>query len=345
MTPLWTSLRLRQRSAARRRPLLRAPRLVAVAIIAASCARNDGVPRASGTVEYTETDVSPMVAARVLRVLVEEGTRVRRGDTLVTLTQATLGPQIDQRRAGLAAAEAELRDLQNGARPAEIARATAEVSAAQAEATKARRDADRYRELRVSGSVSVAQAESYEAAARVAEERLTTASQSLRLLQQGARSAQLSGAQSAVETARAQLRSAEATATDLILVAPADGTVLRRYVEPGEVVAAGTPTLSLGDTRDAWVRVYVAAPVLPRLRLGQAADVRLEGLPDHAFEGRITSIATTAEFTPRVALTERERADLLFGVKVQLHDTTGALKGGLPATVSFPAAGGVPDGR
>ena len=322
----------------------RAATIVTAAILAASCAR-DGVPTASGTVEYTETDVSPQVAARVLRVLVEEGNEVRRGDTLVTLTQATLGPEIDQRRARLAAAEAELRDLQNGARPAELARAQAEVSAAQTEATKARRDADRYRDLRASGSVSVAQAEAYEAAARVAEQHLTTARESLRLLEQGARSAQVSAARSAVETARAQLRSAEATATDLILVAPADGTVLRRYVEPGEVVAAGTPTLSLGDTRDAWVRVYVAAPVLPHLRVGQAAEVRVQGLPDRAFQGRITAIATTAEFTPRVALTEKERADLLFGVKVQLHDTTGTLKGGLPATVSFPAAGPVPDGR
>ena len=83
------------------------------------------------------------------------------------------------------------------------------------------------------------------------------------------------------------------------------------------------------------MRVFVGERDLPGLRVWQTATVRLDGLEDRTFRGRILSIADRAEFTPRVAFTEDERADLVFGVKVALEDTTGTIKPGLPATVTF----------
>jgi HlyD family secretion protein len=147
-----------------------------------------------------------------------------------------------------------------------------------------------------------------------------------------------------VATARAQLERAEAAATDLVLTAPSAGTVLARHVEPGEVLAAGVPAVSLGDPARPWIRVFVPAPAVAAIRVGQTARVRVEGVPGRTFEGRVVSIATRAEFTPRVALTEQERADLLFGVKLELRDTTGTLKAGLPATVLFDTTGTVDNG-
>jgi HlyD family secretion protein len=96
--------------------------------------------------------------------------------------------------------------------------------------------------------------------------------------------------------------------------------------------------VTIGQPRRPWVRVYVAERVLPRLRVGQTVTARLDGVEDRGFPGRIVAIADRAEFTPRVALTEEERADLVFGVKVEFSDTTGMLKAGLPATVALPEA-------
>ena len=95
--------------------------------------------RAVGTVEMTETDIAATVPARVVRVYRVEGDTVHRGDTLVTLTQSTLGADVDQRRARVSATESELRDLEAGARPAEIQRAEADVRSAEAEADRAQR--------------------------------------------------------------------------------------------------------------------------------------------------------------------------------------------------------------
>ena len=151
---------------------------------------------------------------------------------------------------------------------------------------------------------------------------------------------------SASQAARAELASAnaalaatQAVAHDLILTAPVAGVVLSRNSEPGEMLATGQSALTLGESADPFIWVYVSTAHLPLVHEGQAATARLDGFADHPLRGRVIAIRPRAEFTPRVALTEKERADLLFGVKVALSDTMDLLKPGLPATVEILAAG------
>jgi HlyD family secretion protein len=312
-------------------------RLAACLLVAlgAACTNDERVATAAGTIELTQSDVSSIVPARVVRVDVEEGQAVRRGDTLVLLTQSTLPADIEQRRARLSAAEAELRDLVRGPRPSELERAEAELRSAESEAERTQREAERLRRLAEAGGISQSDLDAAVSAARVSAGRRDAAREALALLRQGTRPERIQAARAAVASARASLQMAEAAASDLVLAAPSDGIVLARYVEPGEVIAAGVPAVSLGDPRRPWIRVYVAAPVLAGLRLGQRALVTLHGVPDRTFEARVVAMATEAEFTPRAAMTESERADLLFGVKLEVSDTTGTLKAGLPATVVF----------
>jgi HlyD family secretion protein len=308
-------------------------------LLAAVACGGDGedVIEAVGTIEVTEFDVAPSVPARVVAVRVEEGQPVRAGDTLVLLSQATLPADLDQRRARAAAAVATLRDLEAGARPAELERAEAELRAAEAEAERTARDAERLGTLHDAGSISTQQYDAARAAATTAASRRDAAREALRLLRQGARPDRVSAARAEVASARASVAAAEATAADLVLVAPVSGSILMRHVEPGEVVAAGTPAVTVGEMARPWARVYVSEHALPHVRLGGTAVARLDGL-DREFQGRVVAIADRAEFTPRVALTEEERADLVFGVKVELRDTTGLLKPGLPATIRLESA-------
>ena len=90
-----------------------------------------------------------------------------------------------------------------------------------------------------------------------------------------------------------------------------------------------------------WGRVWVSRPGLSRLKIGDSVTAWLDG--DSArFVGRVASINARAEFTPRVALTEQERADLLFGVKIEFASPTSSsgaqLRAGLPITVRLPSA-------
>ena len=140
-------------------------------------------------------------------------------------------------------------------------------------------------------------------------------------------------------SARAALAASQAVAQDLVLTAPVTASCISRNAEPGEMLGAGQSALTLGEAAAPYVRVYVPdAGSCRRVQQGQRAVARLDGYPDRPIPGQVVAISPRAEFTPRIALTEEERADLLFGVKVALTDTTGLLRPGLPATVELERA-------
>jgi HlyD family secretion protein len=301
------------------------------------CARgNDDAVVATGTLEVIETDVAPISTARVARVLVNEGDSVRAGDTLAILTQPGSQAEIAGRQAQVQARQAGLREAENGARAAEIRRAEADLRAAQAEATRTSEDLQRIRPLAEKGTVPLQQRDASEAAARQAAARRDAARQSLLLLQQGSRPERITGARAEVASAEANLSAVRESLGDLTLIAPVRGVVLSRNAEPGEILTAGQSAITLGDLRRPWVRVYVNARVLPSIPVGSVARGVLDGMPARSFNGRVVAINSKAEFTPRVALTEDERADLMFAVKIEFEDSTGALKPGLPVTVTIP---------
>ena len=338
-----------ERSASRRRALQAAASiaLVAASMISAGCRDEDPGIVAEGTIEHTEVDVAPTMAARVVRVLVDEGASVRRGDTLAVLTQPTLDAEIEARRARAAAAEAQARDLEAGARSAEIAGLDATLRAAEAEATRTAQELTRSEALLGAGAISQSQHDAAVAAARGASGRRDAAREALRLARAGTRPERVRQARQEASAARATVAAGEATEADLVLLAPVDGLVSGRWAEPGEVIAAGTPALSVADGARRWVRVYLRTADVPKVRVGAPARLTLDAYPGRTFDGRVSSIASEAEFTPRVALTDDEREDLLFAVRVDVADPRGVLRAGLPVRVRLvpDSAAGAAGGR
>ena len=304
-----------------------------------ACSRDDAnAIEAVGTVEIREHDVAPMTAARVVRLLVDEGAAVDAGDTVAILSMSTLAADIEQARARLGTTQAALREAEAGPRAAEIERAEADLRAAEAEADRAAKDLIRIRALTESGALAEQQLDAARTLATTTANRRDALRETLRLLRQGTRPERIAGARAEVATAQAALAAAQATRSDLVLLAPVTGVVIGRHAEAGEVVPAGTPVMTIGESARPWVRVYVSPGNAARLTVGGRAVATLDDVPDREFPGRIVSVATKAEFTPRVALTENERADLLFAVRVELEDSTGTLKPGLPVTVNLRIA-------
>jgi HlyD family secretion protein len=240
-----------------------------------------------------------------------------------------------EREARVAQAEAELRDLERGSRPDEIARAEAELRSAQAEDVRAARDLMRMESLGVQHVVSQQDVDQARATAGQARGRREAAEHSLQLLREGATREAREAARSRLAEAKAYLAQGQASNGELILVAPADGVVLPYYYRVGEAVDAGDAVLTTADVTRPWIRVYVNQRDIPELRVGSSAEAVLDGDPKHPISGRIVAINHKAEYTPRVALTTEERADLMFGVKVALTNSTGAAHAGLPATVKL----------
>ena len=309
----------------------------ALALLAAACSRSTAPDTAVGTLEIVEVNVGPLQAARAVRVLVTEGDAVKAGDTLAVFSTPTLTSAMAQADARAAAAEDAAQELARGARPAEIARAEQEVQVAEADAARTAADLARLEPLAARGDVSRATLDAARAAAQGTAARRDAAREALRLVREGARTERRQAAAAEARGARAAAEGVRATANDLVLVSPVDGVVSSRNVEPGEVLAAGQSAVTVAQPSRPWARIYVSQFVLPRLQAGDTLTAHLDG-DTTTFRGRVTAIATRAEFTPRVALTEQEREDLLFGVKVEFDGTGDRLRAGVPITVTLPKA-------
>ena len=116
-----------------------------------------------------------------------------------------------------------------------------------------------------------------------------------------------------------------------MLRAPRAGVVLVRQAELGEVVAPGTPVATLADLENVWLRAYVAETDLGRIRLGQEVAVRTDTFPEKTYRGRISFIASKAEFTPKTIETHKERVTLVYRIKIDLENPKHELKPGMPA--------------
>jgi HlyD family secretion protein len=296
-----------------------------------------------GTIELDESDAAPLVPGRVVEVRVDEGDSVVAGDTLALLTQSTIPAAVAERRARLAVARARLADLERGSRSGELERARADLDAAEAEVTRSGRDLERIEPLARDGVVPAQDLDRVKAAATTALRRRDAAKATLQLAEEGSRRDQIQAARAEVQSAEAQLSGANADLGELAVLAAVSGVVLARHVDPGEVIAAGTPVVTVGEVASRWVRVYLPARLLSTLREGSAADVQVAGTSDSSgtTAGTLGAVRARAEYTPRSALTEEERADLLFASRIELKNPPVTLRPGLPVTVRF-AAGGEP---
>ena len=131
----------------------------------------------------------------------------------------------------------------------------------------------------------------------------------------------------------------EAALSKYTVVAPAPGIVDSVNTEPGEVAAPGASIVTLVDPADLWVQVYVPEPDLARVRIGQRAEVTVDGV-EAPFEAEVYWIAERAEFTPKYIQTETERARLVYALRVRPVDPLRILKPGMPADVVLSGGNG-----
>jgi HlyD family secretion protein len=248
-------------------------------------------------------------------------------------------------------------ELVVGSRPQQVHAATAEYEAAKADLRRLELDLRRAEQLIASRAISQEVFDRARAAYDVGAERLRQASAQLSLVTEGARAQQIDQAMAALDQATAQcalvingpraetIRQAEAklaqaqAAVAIVktklsyatIVAPLTGVVLSKNVEPGEYVAPGTPVVTVGDVVNCWLRAYITAGDLPRVKLGQKARVIVDSRSGKSYEGRVSFIAANSEFTPKNVQTEKERVKLVYRIKIDVHNPSQELKPGMPA--------------
>ena len=254
----------------------------------------EGLIQANGRLEGDTVVISSEYPGRIASISVAEGDAVAAGDTLVQLVAEELEARVRQAEQGVIATVHEL-------------------EAARAQNEQARRDAERFRDLHADGTATQREAEQAELARAVAEEKQTAAMAQLR-------------------RAEEMLVEVSAMRDDLTLTAPSNGVVTNRLHEPGAVVSAGAPILTVVDLDALFLKVYVPENQIGKLRRGLPARIYTDAFPEQPFTATVRSIASRTEFTPKEVQTPDERVKLVYAVKLYLEtNPEHRLTPGLPA--------------
>jgi multidrug resistance efflux pump len=142
-------------------------------------------------------------------------------------------------------------------------------------------------------------------------------------------------AEKAVEQAQAALDLIDLQLDKLTILAAADGLIMTRTIEPGELAQPGVIAITIGQVEELRVTVYLPEDRYGQISVGDVAEVEVDSFPGETFKARVSRIADQAEYTPRNVQTEEDRRTTVYAVELIVDDSAGHLKPGMPADVTF----------
>ena len=289
-----------------------------------------------GTIEAREIDLAFQVSGRIDNLAVDEGYAVRTGQLVASLNSRDYELALQNAQAQADAARAALAALQAGTRPQEIRVAEAQLVSAKADLNFARSEVRRVSELVPKNLATHQQLDQVRMQLDVAQAKVDQQAQTLALLREGPRKEDIDRASAEYQARQAALATARQQLAYTRLTSPTDGVVAVRLADPGEVVASGQAVLRIAELARPWVRAYLNETDLSKVKLGQTAEVRADGLPNKVFAGHFSFISPKAEFTPKTVETRALRVDLVYRIKVDVENPDSLLKLGMPVDVTLP---------
>ncbi|GHV43268.1 membrane protein [Bacteroidia bacterium] len=272
---------------------------------------------ASGTFEATEIIVSAMATGQVEQLNLVEGQRLAKGEAVGFIDTAQLYLQKRQLQTGVKTINASKPDVAQ------------QIAVVQEQIDKAMTEKMRVQNLLKDGAATQKQLDDVDAQLKVLQRTLAAQKNQLNI---GISS--LTGESGVREIQIAQV-------DDLLrksyIVSPIDGSVLEKYIEQSEVVAPGVPIFKIADTKNLFLRAYIIATQLDKIKIGDTATVfsnNSDGT-QRAYKGRVAWISDKAEFTPKTIQTQNERQNLVYAVKIAVENTDGLLKIGMYGDVDF----------
>jgi HlyD family secretion protein len=303
-----------------------------------------------GNVEIRQVNLGFKVAGRIKALDVDEGVAIANGQRLATLDKVYFEDSISQLKAQHDQQKANVAKMEAGNRSEEIAQSEASVAEREATVANARITLERAETLLKSATGTRKAYDDALAAHRQATAQLNSARQGLILMKAGFRTEDIEAARAQLANSQAALQIATRQLADAELMAPNAGVVLTRVREAGAIVNVGETVFVLSLTTPVWIRTYVSEVDLGRVKPGQEVVIKTDtpGLP--LMKGKIGFISTTAEFTPKTVETRELRTALVYRMRIVADDPAGALRQGMPVTVSLapPASGSgtkISDGR
>ncbi len=290
--------------------------MAGVALVLNACGRKERQYDATGVFEATETTVYAEQTGALLTFNVEEGDTVGQNREVGLIDTTQLWLKMKQAEA--------MKSVYQSQKPEQ----EKQIAVTRQQLAKAKQDQQRYKELVADGAAPAKMLDDANSQVEVLQRQLDAQLSSLRV-NTNALDKQMAATDVQAEQLRDQIRKCH-------ILVPAKGTVIEKYVERGEFVSAGKPLFKMADTENMFIRAYVTSAQLENIKTGQKATVFADygNGGKKEYEGRVTWISSRSEFTPKTILTDDERADLVYAVKVAIKGD-GYVKMGMYGEVLF----------
>ena len=290
--------------------------MAGVALVLNACGRKERQYDATGVFEATETTVYAEQTGALLTFNVEEGDTVGQNREVGLIDTTQLWLKMKQAEA--------MKSVYQSQKPEQ----EKQIAVTRQQLAKAKQDQQRYKELVADGAAPAKMFDDANSQVEVLQRQLDAQLSSLRV-NTNALDKQMAATDVQAEQLRDQIRKCH-------ILVPAKGTVIEKYVERGEFVSAGKPLFKMADTENMFIRAYVTSAQLENIKTGQKATVFADygNGGKKEYEGRVTWISSRSEFTPKTILTDDERADLVYAVKVAIKGD-GYVKMGMYGEVLF----------
>ena len=290
--------------------------LASVALMMAACGNNEKEYDATGTFEATETTVFAEQSGALMTFSVNEGDEMEANKEVGLIDTTQVWLKIQQIDATKEVYQSQKPDME------------AQIAATRQQLVKAQQEEQRYKELVADGAAPSKMLDDASNQVKVLQKQLTA--------QQSALSTNTRSLDKQIATADVQMSQLQDQLRKCHITTPTKGTVLEKYVERGEFVATGKPLFKIADTQDMYMRAYVTSVQLQNIKLSQNVKVFADygNGQKKEYDGTISWICSRSEFTPKTILTDDERADLVYAVKVAIKND-GYIKIGMYGEVKF----------
>ena len=290
--------------------------MAGVALMLNSCGNNDNDFDATGVFEATETTVYAEQSGALMMFGVEEGDIIQQDKEVGLIDTTQLWLKLQQAGVTKSVYQSQKPELEK------------QIAATREQLAKAKQDQLRYKELVADGAAPSKMLDDANSQVEVLQRQLAAQISSL-TVSTNALERQMEATDVQADQWRDQLRKCH-------ILAPTKGTVLEKYVERGEFVSTGKPLFKMADTENMFIRAYVTSAQLKDIKVGQQATVFADfgDGQKRNYQGKVTWISNRSEFTPKTILTDDERADLVYALKVAIRND-GYVKIGMYGEVRF----------
>lgn len=304
---------------------------------------------ASGTIQGREIIITSQVSGQVKEIIKEEGDSISEDQLILSIDDNDYQLNYSKVEAALKSAQARLQEALKGTAYEELQKTMTVISQAEANTNvlnlkkdKMKQDYQNMEILFESGGISKNELEKMQLEINILEEQIVGSKKQeegaywqLKTMQKGAKDETIQSLEAQLQGVKADLLLAENKMNQTKITSPIKGRINGIFTDKGEFVMPGNPILSVLDSEDLWIKIYIPETEIGRVFIGQEALITVDSFSDKNFPGKVIYIADQAQFTPKNVQTKDQRTSTVFPVKIKIENNFEELKPGLTAEIKL----------